>query len=229
MNTDRESGCVFCADGSRACESVSAAVASWSVWNGGRLVASGKGKRAAPSAWWYRWAGPFRAGPGHYVLNMDVLEDQSGLNLYEPHLVIYEAGRRYLSSQDQGFYAFLMSLLCVPLGAWMIILAARQEKRAGQFRSFPLTQAGPAPERFLPVGGPVHRNVSSDEICDPKAAPERVHRRHSSVILLTYLLAWIPWVVITFPGPLDPVRPAGPSDQAGNHSSLEPGDSAVKG
>lgn len=223
MNTDRESGCVFCADGSRACESVSAAVASWSVWNGGRLVASGKGKRAAPSAWWYRWAGPFRAGPGHYVLNMDVPEDQSGLNLYEPHLVIYEAGRRYLSSQDQGFYAFLMSLLCVPLGAWMIILAARQEKRAGQFRSFPLTQAGPAPERFLPVGGPVIATSYRTKF----AIPRRLLSASTQaliIILLTYLLAWIPWVVITFPGPLDPVRPAGPSDQAGNHSSLEPGD-----
>jgi biopolymer transport protein ExbD len=207
MNTDRESGRVFCADGFRACESVSAAVASWSVWNGGRLVVSGKGERADPRVWWYRWPGPFRAGPGHYVLNLDVPEDQSRLDLNEPHLVIYETGRRYFGSQDQGFYAFLISLLCVPLGAWMIILAAKQRREDNfptLFKGFP-TPPGQVPGGFRPVffrttAGRSHRVKSS--------IPRPFSRlsAHSLVLMLTFLVGWTAMVVLRC---LDYVVPMG--------------------
>jgi hypothetical protein len=65
----------------RSSDAVNVAAVAWSVSKGKSLLASSTGEPA---------------------LTVDVLEDQSQLNLYQPWLFIYEAGGRKSSSSDLG-------------------------------------------------------------------------------------------------------------------------------
>jgi hypothetical protein len=120
--------------------------ASWSMWEDGQLVAHGdlEPPRDSPRT---RGLGHFKSDPGHYALNLDVLTDESALNAAQPRLLIYESGGGYFESLAQGAYAFLMSLLCVPVGACVLILAAMHRRR--RFGKISITQAGP-PASWLP-------------------------------------------------------------------------------
>jgi len=187
-----------CSNDSMDCDSVSLAGAPWSVSTGGKLFASGRGQPALEDLWQSRSIGAFQCGKGHYFLDIDPLADQSRLNFYEPHLVIYEAGGKGNSDPflGVGLLSLMVLLLFGPVGASMIILAAvhwRQEKLAALFRSVPLTQAGPAPARFLPVAG---RTIATSHRM--KSAMPRPFARLSQtslVLVLTLFVVWTPLVL----------------------------------
>ena len=188
-----------CPNDSMECDSVSLVGAPWSVSSGGKPFAGGRGQPAPDDLWVRRSIGSFQCGKGHYVLDIDPAEDQSRLNFYEPHLAIYEAGGKANrdGSRWVGALSILALLLGGPIGASMIILATihwRQEKLATRWKKYPLTQAGPVDNGFLPGSikiGHLSRRRPRLSIARPFSRPST----HSLVVVLTYVMVWIPLVV----------------------------------
>ena len=206
LNTDRELGRPWCPDQTRSCDAVNLAGVAWSVSTGKRTLARGTGEPANSVNWWYRALGTFQCGKGRYVLNLDVLEDQSRLNFYEPHLVIYEAGGKDLSTSALGALSLLALVLCGPVGASMTMIAAiqwRQEKLAAFWKTHPLTQPGPAGDRFLPRSvstRPSHRTTRKTSVTTPLLKLST----HSLILVLTFLILWAAMVVLRGMGLLLP-------------------------
>lgn len=186
------------ADGTRLNEAVNLAAVAWSVSKRESLLASGKGEPAGADNSWSRPLGTFECGTGHYVLNVDVLEDQSRLNVYQPWLLLYEAGGGRSSSSDLGVLALAALLLFVPVGIAMTILAAmhcRQENLAELWKAYPLTQPGPAPVRTLLVA---RKTIAMSRRV--KSSIERPFARlsqHSLILFLTFMILWTIWATIT--------------------------------
>lgn len=185
----RSSERVACPEGTYSCDATSLVGAPWSISSGERIFASRRGEPGDQ-------VGSFQCHKGHYVLNLDVVEDHSRLNFYQPHLVIYEAGGQSLSSEGPGDLSLLALVFCGPLGALITILAAirsGQEKRVAFWKTYSLTQPGPAPIRFLPAAGKtvalLHR------IRPPVQRPFTRLTQNSLILLLTLLMVWICWVV----------------------------------
>jgi biopolymer transport protein ExbD len=200
LNQDREAERLPCPDTTYSCDTVSLAGAPWSISNGESVVATGRGDPEDRDIWWNRSVGTFQCGKGHRVLTLDVLEDQSRLNFFEPHLVIYEAGGKELSDSAVGALSLLAIVLFGPVGASMTILAAmhwRQAKLAAFWKANPLSQPGPTPDRFLPVARKniaiPHRMKSSIQ------RPLSLSRlsTHSLVLVLTFMILWTTMVVAT--------------------------------
>jgi hypothetical protein len=197
-----------CPNDSMACDSVSLAGAPWSVSTGGKRFAGGRGQPAPDDLWERRSLGAFQCGKGHYVLDVDPVEDQSRLNFYEPHLVIYEAGGRANSDPVLGVAALslLALLLSGPVGASMTILAAihwRQEKLVVYWRSHPMTQPGPAPVRT--------RLVARKTIAMSRRVKSSIERpfarlsQHSLVAVLVLMIICSVMVLVRYADPLIPV------------------------
>ncbi len=136
-----------CPNDSMACDSTSFAGVRWSVSSHGKQFAAGTGKPAPGDLWVCRSIGTFQCGKGHYVLNMDVLEDQSRLNFYEPRLVVYESGGK--AASDPSLWVGALSLVALvfggPVGISMIVLAVigwRQRKLFALWKTYPLNQPG---------------------------------------------------------------------------------------
>jgi hypothetical protein len=111
--------------------------------------------------------------------------------------VIYEAGGRANSDPFLGVGALslLALLLCGPIGASMTILAAvhwRQEKLALFWRTYPLTQAGPAPARLLSAG----RTGAASHRTKP--AIPRPFARLSQTSLVLVLTLFVVWTTLIF-------------------------------
>jgi biopolymer transport protein ExbD len=186
------------ADRTRLNDAVNLAAVAWSVSKEGRILARGTGGLTTRSIGGSDLFGTFQGGKGHYVVDLDIREDQSSLNLNEPWLLIYEDGGEYFSSTDLGAALLAALLLFGPVGIAMTILAAvnwRQEMLVVFWRSHPMTQPGPAPVRTLLVARKtiaMSRRVKSS-IERPFARPSQ----HSLVLFLTFMMVWMFWVTIT--------------------------------
>jgi hypothetical protein len=181
-----------CPDNSMDCDRVSLAGAPWSVSAGGKPFAGGRGQPDLGDQWEHRSLGAFQCGQGHYVLDIESVEDQSRLNFYEPRLVIFEVGGR--KNSDGSLWVAALSLLalvlCGPVGASMSILAAvhwRQEKLVAFWKTCPLTQAGPVPGRIPLVAGktvPFRRRTPKSALARPFSKPY-----HLSLTMVLVLMA----------------------------------------
>lgn len=139
LNSVREQERPPCSDGSLSCVPVSFVRAHWSVSQGRRTVMSGEGEPG--------WT--FEGQKGHYVFLLDIPEDQSWLNFYEPRLVIYEFGGKANNGFPTavGELLLLALFLSVPVGACLLVFAAihrRQNELAEVWKSYPFTQASPS-------------------------------------------------------------------------------------
>jgi hypothetical protein len=209
LNQARESERPPCPDATFSCDAVSLVGAPWSISNGERLVASGRGEPGQMDYWWMRSVGSFESRTGHCVLNLDVLEDQSRLNFYEPHLVIYEAGGKYNSTGALGALSLLALVLCGPLGASMTVLAAnhwQQEKLAAWWKTYPLTQAGPVPGRQIapPIYG---KTIAASH--QTRSAMPRPFARLSQTSLILVLTLFMIWTAVVVSFCLERVVPTG--------------------
>ncbi len=159
---------------------------------------------------WYLSSGDrggFNADRGHYVLDLDILEDASGLNRYGPRLWIFEDQGKLYRSRVPGVLAILTLLLTGPIGALMIILAAihwRQEKLALFWKTYSLTQPGPALSRFPPVVG--RPSAASHRTKSRVTAPFARLSQTSPVLVLTLFIVWTAVVVSTA---LEHIPPSG--------------------
>jgi hypothetical protein len=143
-----------CLIGSNQCEGNPGVIAvSWSLSSAGRVVAigtsGGNDRVIREIAAMDRIVGGFDGGNGLYVLDLDVLQDGSGLNGGAPRLVVFEAGYEPRNNaNDLGVITCLSSLLLAVVGTYLLIrpsLARRRERLAAQARGTPLTQLGPQP------------------------------------------------------------------------------------
>jgi biopolymer transport protein ExbD len=191
-----------CPNDSMACDSVSLAGAPWSVSTAGKRFASGRGQPELGDYWERRSIGAFQCGKGHYVLDIDPVEDQSRLNFYQPRLVIFEVGGR--ENSDGSLWVAALSLLALlwggPVGASMTILAAvhwRQEKLASWWKTYPLNQAGPVPsgERAQLTYGKTIAMSRRKKPVTPR--PFARFSQTSLVLVLTLFIVWVSMVVGT--------------------------------
>ena len=213
----------------RLSDAMNLAAVAWSVSKEECILTRGTGGLRTRSIGGSDLFGAFQGGKGHYVVDLDVLEDQSRLNVYKPWLLIYEDGGKYFSTTDLGALFLLALLLGGPVGASMTILGAvhwRQEKLAAWWRAYPMTQPGLAPGRFPPTGG--RATVTSRR---PKSATPRPFARLSQTSLV---------LVLTLFNRLDrgrcsglgggpartPTRLTNPCREARIHHTSKPGDSA---
>jgi hypothetical protein len=199
-----------CPNDSMECDSLSLAGAPWSISTGGKPFARGRGQPAPEDLWERRSVGAFQCGKGHYVLDIDPVEDQSRLNFYEPHLVIFEAGGRANGDPVLGVAALslLALLLGGPVGIAMSILAAvhwRQEKLVVFWKTYPLTQVGPAPVPLLLGPGKIGSLTRRPRSLLPR--PFARLSQTSLVLVLTLATVWIAVVVfVSGEGMLIPPR-----------------------
>lgn len=118
----------------------SALETSWSISQGGRVIARGKNNPRG------RALGCFNAGKGRYVLELDVWQDGTRLNAGAPHLAIFEIGGAYENASFRGTLVCLLSVILSAVGICLIIRAAivrRQETLDALARASALTQPGP--------------------------------------------------------------------------------------
>lgn len=200
LNQDREAERFPCPDATFSCDTMSLAGAPWSISNGESVLATGRGEPQDQDIWWNRSVGTFQCGKGHRVLTLDVFADQSRLNFYEPHLVIYEAGGKDVSTSALGALSLLALLLGGPVGASMTILAGvywRQANLAAFWKANSLTLPGPAPHRFLPVA--LKTITISRRVKSGIERPLSLSRlsTHSLVLVLTFMILWTTLVVAT--------------------------------
>lgn len=85
----------------------------WSVSQGKSRVAAGEGEAQAAGYWMP--VGGLQCGKGHYVLDLDVREDQGGLDFYEPHLVVSESGGK--ANSDPSLWVGALSVCALLPGA----------------------------------------------------------------------------------------------------------------
>ena len=134
--------CLFGVDPCDGSPSVLAA--RWAISKKGRV-----GLRSNISEHWSmgteklgRVLGSFHAGPGNYVLDLDVTEDGSRLNAAAPHLVVFEAGGLREATAGVGAWTVLVFVL----GASLLICSViwwRREKLDALARVCHLTELGP--------------------------------------------------------------------------------------
>lgn len=167
--------------------------------------------------------GTFQCYKGHYVLNLDVLQDQSRLNFYQPYLVIYEAGGQTVSSQVPGALSLLALVFCGPVGALMTILAAirsGQEKVVAFWKTYSLNSARPRAGPLSAGRGQGHCAIASNQVDDAKSVyalnPKLADRGAGpSDGLDTF-------GCVPNSGAPDPDGPAGPSAEAGSRRAPKP-------
>ena len=92
--------------------------------------------------------GGFHATKGSYVLDVEILQDESRINSEQPYLDVYENGGASSETADQIVLGLVALLLFVPIGICAFVISGinhRQEKSAALLRRFPLTLPGPLP------------------------------------------------------------------------------------
>jgi len=139
-----------CPEGSGQCQgSVALLKASWSVSRSGKVVATGKSDKLVPLyTLAVRDLGGFHATKGSYVLDVEILQDESRINSEQPYLDVYENGGASSETADQIVLGLVALLLFVPIGICAFVISGinhRQEKSAALLRRFPLTLPGPLP------------------------------------------------------------------------------------
>ena len=126
--------------------------ASWSVSRAGRVLVGGMSD-SEHGEFWTGWGpgrvlGSFHADRGHYILDLNVLQDGSRLNARAPYLAIFESGGERERADDAGWRAFVALLLSLPVGFSLLIrsrIVRREEKQDALLRTWPLSQPGPQP------------------------------------------------------------------------------------
>jgi hypothetical protein len=209
---------VSCLLGCFKCEGTPSVLGlSWSLSDGERVV--GHGDSDVDYGWFWgtttvgRTLGYFRARKGHYLLDLDVLQDGSRLNAGAPHLVVFETGEHGIAS-GPGAIAALVSLLFAVAGTFLIIRSAierRREKLEVLARACSLTQPGPQPGEpqmgSRPVAPYVHSATAAGHLWwKPRPSDRRPFSGLSSFGLfaaIAYLLVLIPlWVLQSWDQPI---------------------------
>jgi hypothetical protein len=128
-----------------------------------------------------RVLGSFNAGKGHYILDLDVLEDGSRLNPGAPHLVVFEAGDDHWRAADNEHILILASLLFIAAGASLIFHLVMAKRRNRFKRSGCLTEVGPQPRNL---------RISSQSLAPP-TVPSGFHVPPSGIVGACFIMAGI--------------------------------------
>jgi biopolymer transport protein ExbD len=113
--------------------------ASWSLSNGGRVVAEGTSDLVNFVL------GDFEAGAGSYTLDLDVSGDAGCLDAGAPHVVVSESWGIGRSIVDDAMGRALATVLLLSAAGTFVLLRGRRERQAAWVTTYRLVQPGPLP------------------------------------------------------------------------------------
>ncbi|HUA17975.1 MAG TPA: hypothetical protein VMB25_04465, partial [Bryobacteraceae bacterium] len=145
--------------------------------------------------------GGFHATKGSYVLDVEILQDESRINSEQPYLDVYENGGASSETADQIALGLVALLLFVPIGICAFVISGinhRQGKSAALLRRFPLTLPGPLPGEPSPRPQRVVLHRPKYPVLKRRSnQPQRASLSHAALVLvITFQLLWAVWYFI---------------------------------